>query len=239
MRLIFLLIICLPLLASSEELRPNSGINAFSNSCSQIFLDAVPTVRIGPDEIGIFAYGSLLNAESFSNTLGRRYEGQVTAGHLNGFTRTWNAAYPNKKYHGTTSNGIFTPKHILFLNIVPKADAYINGMIFVVKKTDIPGYDSREEIYQSTVVTNQVSGVRVEGGDVITYVGKQEFLAPDNPSSLEDYAVRNSYIEIYKRALDLARQTNPMFVEEFERTTEPVPSGLVFDDFKSPAPAPP
>jgi hypothetical protein len=185
-------------------------------------------VRVGSGETALFGFGSLCSAASMERTLGRRYDSPCVRCDLENWRRGWDVAMPNSSFHARIDSGSMRPENILYLNIRRQKGSSVAGMLFVVSNSDLEGFDRREWIYDRADVSAELSGVRVEGGEAIAYVAKPEYVMR-TPTSPNVAAVRASYLRILDEAF---RDLGPEFRTAYERTTDPIPEGLVIDDFQ-------
>jgi len=137
---------------------------------------------------------------------------------------------PNKSFFAPADGGDFVPQHIVYLNIRPTEGTPANGLLYVVDEAELRAFDEREWIYDRVVVTSQLRGVRVLGGDAYAYVGKPEWrLDESRPRSWA--ALRQSYLDIIEAGL---REQPPPEAQEFraqyEDSTDVVPNDRIFAD---------
>lgn len=90
----------------------------------------------------IFAYGSLINPQSRKKTL---QNSKLIADDiiLNGYSRKMNAPYRDEGY--------------LYLNIVPKDNSKVEGVVIEVDDSEIEKLKKREEGYNLIEITNKLS----------------------------------------------------------------------------------
>lgn len=184
------------------------------------------TVELKDDETALFGYGSLLSIESLERTLGRHYTGPLYVSWLDGWRRTWDVAMPNRTFYADFPTGQVYPEHILYLNIHRSSGSCVNGILFVVNSDDLASYDKREWIYNRIDVSGELSGACVPKGRAFVYVGKQERLMR-GVTTLQDAAVRNSYLEMLEVGL---KEHGEDFRRQFEASTESVPQHLIIQD---------
>lgn len=183
-------------------------------------------IRLGPHQTAIVGYGSLLSRASAERTLGRRYDGPFERCHVAGWRRSWDVGMPNETFSYAGDAGPVVPRRILYLNVRPDAGALLNVVVFVADGDERAAMDAREWIYEPRVVTEDLRGVTVVGGDAIMYVALPEHVVRDVESPA-DAAVRATYLRIVQDGLD---GMDDAFREEYERTTDPVPAHLVVED---------
>lgn len=187
------------------------------------------SIRLQPGQTAIVGYGSLLSLSSISRTLGRAYDGPFVHAHLAGWRRTWDVAMPNEAFYFVDHGERVYPRRILYLNLRQAPGAIINVALFVVDPHELRAMQHREWIYDPRVVTADLRGLRVTGGDAIVYVGRPEHVVAAI-ADRRDAAVRASYVRLLERTL---AGEDAAFCSEYERTTEPVPD-LVIDDVLDP-----
>jgi cation transport regulator ChaC len=152
-------------------------------------------------EAGLFGYGSLLLQRSMEQTLGRPYTRKRYACKLHGWSRRWNALYPNNRYYFSTGGDErLYPASIAYLNIC-RADVSVNGVLYVITEQELSAFDRREWIYDRVDVTRDLSECQVEGGVVWAYVAKPDYTM-NSIWPVEEAAIRASYIRIVEEGLD-------------------------------------
>ena len=182
-------------------------------------------IKLQPDEVAMVAYGSLMNKKSLEKSLGREYTGPFIDVELEGWQRTWDIAMPNEAFYVETPGGKIIPKNIIYLNIRPNSNMAMTAVLFVIKKSDLVNFNRREWIYDPSELSHSLKGAKVEGGQVLGYVGKKEFLV--NPSDkFPNVAVRKTYIETVKSAI---REKGGSHLLAFERTTATIPNVVIAD----------
>jgi hypothetical protein len=137
---------------------------------------------------------------------------------------------PNQAFYYEEDGVRIYPEKILYLNVRLEPRAVMNCVVFVLNSAELRAMDHREWIYDRQVVTGRLRGVRVEGGEAIMYVAREKHLVRGAKSPREA-AVRASYLRILEHAL---QRVNPIFREEYEHTTDPVPERLVIKDTLDP-----
>jgi hypothetical protein len=190
-----------------------------------------PLIRLRTDETAVVGYGSLLSASSIGKTLGREYEGPFVLCHVEDWRRSWDVSMPNQAFYYEEDGERVYPEKILYLNVRPEPGSLMNCAVFVVDQAELEAMHQREWIYQDVPVTQDLRGLRVEGGDAIMYVARPEHIVQDADAPASA-AVRGSYLRMLDQALETV---TPEFRREFERTTDPVPQELVVDDVLDPA----
>jgi hypothetical protein len=185
-----------------------------------------PTIRLQPGETAVVGYGSLLNVASIGRTLGHDYDGPFVHCRVDGWRRGWDVGMPNDAFYFEDRGERVYPARILYLNVRRQPGVRMNAAVFVLPPDELAAMHHRERIYDPLVVTGDVRGVRVEGGDAVMYVARPEHRL-QGPSDAREAAVRRSYLQILERALE---RTDPAFRAEYASTTDVVPSALVIDD---------
>ena len=188
------------------------------------------TIRLSQGETAVVGYGSLLSVPSISKTLGREYDGPFVTCHVEGWRRCWDVSMPNQAFYYEEDGERIYPEKILYLNVRPEPGALINCVVFVVAPDELEAMHHREWIYDSAALTSSLRGVRIEGGEAIMYVAREEHVVRDARSP-RDAAVRASYVRIVERALE---KVDSGFRAEYQRTTDPAPERLVIQDALDP-----
>jgi hypothetical protein len=186
-------------------------------------------LTLGPDQAGLFGYGSLLSRASMERTLGHPYHGPILRCWLFGWRRTWNAAVPNSKYYAETTEGRIYPRSILYLNVQPDPGAAVNGVIFVVSRAELLEFHKREWIYDPVEIAQSfhvLGGVRVQGGPAYFYVAQAQYRS-SGVQSIAEAAVRSSYLRIIEDGL---AGLGPEFRLAYERSSDAPPPHLVIED---------
>ncbi len=184
-------------------------------------------LSLAEGEVAMFGYGSLLLRSSIAKSLGRPYDGPLLQVELMGWTRRWNAAMTNRAFYAETPDGDLWPERILYLNIQRQADAFLNGVVMVVRESDLPSFDRRESIYDRVDVAAELRDVRVTGGKPVYAYAGQAAHCVAGYEPLPAMGLRQTYLDGVERAL---AEMPTDYRETFARTTEPVPSELVFAD---------
>ena len=175
-----------------------------------------PIVHLEDDEVAIFGYGSLMLCESLEDDLEHLYTGPFIQCHLNNFTRSWSANY----LLGPSSPS----KSITSLNIESKQGEIINGMLFVIKKSELANYDYRESNYNRLQVNDLVTDVTIQNGPIYTYSAKPQHTVHTENLSHSDTFIAEDYVEIINEALAILGDD---FADEFRQSTQPTPENLV------------
>lgn len=185
-------------------------------------------IQLGPGQHALFAYGSLLSIASLERTLGRSYRGPFLICAIDGWRRRWNVAMPNEVFAYREKDDWVTPKQIFYLNVEPRPDERVTGVLFVVNSDDLARFDKREWIYDRVDITTRLRGVSVTGGSAWVYCGKLEYVF-EFPASRRLGAVRRTYLNILA---DGHKALGPEFVRAYNESTDPVPDSLVIDDVR-------
>jgi hypothetical protein len=176
-------------------------------------------IKIGPDEVGLIGYGSLINRDSIERTLGRKLPADALREvKVSGWKRTWDVFMPNEAfYEKTADGGRQYPAKIAYLNFQPDPNCKSNCSLFVINKKDLAGFDTREWIYERRDFTDQLDGVKLEGGSAYAYVGRKQFLYDTaNPGEVR---MRSSYFDIVEKALE---QKSPEYRKDYWAGTDPL-----------------
>ena len=158
------------------------------------------------------------------------YDGPFVACHIVGWRRCWDVSMPNQAFYYEEHGERIYPAEIVYLNVRSEPGARMNCVVFVLKSGELEAMHRREWIYDRRIVTSDLCGVRVEGGDVIMCVAREQHVVR-GARSRRQAAVRASYLRILEQAL---QQVGPAFRAEYERTTDPVPEHLVIHDTLDP-----
>ncbi len=185
-------------------------------------------MRLRPNEAAVFGYGSLISRASLERTLQRPYDGPFIACAVKGWHRSWDVAMPNHGFYAKIGSERVTPQMILYLNVQPLASSSVNGVLVVVTHAELQALDRREWIYDRRVVTHELRGVQLTGGDAFMYVAKTQYVT-DAVTSPAVAAVRATYLDILEAGL---RSMGTNFRKEFERSSDPVPQQLVIQDLR-------
>jgi hypothetical protein len=137
---------------------------------------------------------------------------------------------PNAAFYYEENDVRIYPPKLIYLNVRPEARTLMNCVVFVVRADELGAFNQREWMYRPVVVTPAMQDVRVEGGDAVLYVGRDEQVAR-GVASLRDAAIRASYVDIIDRALRAAGES---FRREYYESTDPLPTNLVVDDVLDP-----
>ncbi len=190
-----------------------------------------PVIELASGETAIIGFGSLLSLESVRRTVGKAYAGPFVFCHLEGWRRVWNVSMPNESFYYEETGTRIYPERIIYLNVRPDPATRLNCVLFVVNASQLAAMHEREWIYDPQVVTADLRGVQVQGGEAYVYVGRAGHLVHtfENPRAA---AIRGSYFMSLEKAM---AKTSPEFQAEYEATTDPLPEHLLIDDQLDPA----
>ena len=118
--------------------------------------------------IYVFGYGSLMNPMSLARTLPREHTFHPAV--LPGYKRRMNHRY----------------KDHLFLNIVPRDDSCVDGLLIPVNENELETLKIREQGYACVDITTQLQNA-IDG---VAYT----FIAPD-VSYPSEFTIKRSYID--------------------------------------------
>jgi cation transport regulator ChaC len=190
-------------------------------------LGQVPTPAIA-----VFAYGSLVDVASASQTLGRSVE-RVRPAHLHGWRRRFSTARDNRrseKSFARAQDG-WVPATVLVLNIEPHAEPGggepVNGGLIEVGHDELARLDARELRYERVDVTSSVRLVdapdRVAPGPgrVYAYAARTEHLAERPP---QDSVVLAGYAGAVEAAFATLGEEH---VRAYRSSTLPYPAPLM------------
>jgi len=169
--------------------------------------------------IGLFAYGSLVDPESASRTLGRPVPPPIAA-RLEGWRRRWSQYRDNvavEKTFARVDDGTM-PRHLLGLNIErsDSAERAPNGALLELDEEELFRLDVRELRY------DRVEVPPVGGFDrVFTYTAKRANFAPHPPQGA---AIVRAYADSVEAAFAALGDGE---LSLFRETTEPPPVELV------------
>jgi hypothetical protein len=178
-------------------------------------MEPVPPPGLAPASVSpklLFAYGSLVSAESAAATLGHEMRA-VAVTRLEGWRRRWSLIRDNEaceKTFARVDDGSL-PGFCLGLNLEPApGEPGPNGVLYEVSDADLDRLDAREVRYD-----------RVDAGQALTYVAKASNFAPEAPAG-------SVIIAAYLQAIEAAFATlGPQELELFRETTDPPPAEVV------------
>jgi hypothetical protein len=132
------------------------------------------TISLKTGEVAVVGYGSLLSRAIIGQTLGNDYDRPFVLCHINGWCRSWNVTMPNAAFYYIEDERRVYPARILYLNVRRDSNTVMNCSVFVVGPGERDAMDGREWIFDPTIVTSDLRGVSIEGGDAVMYVGKSD-----------------------------------------------------------------
>jgi len=187
------------------------------------------TIEIPEGSAGIIAYGSLISLPSMEQTLGHKYQGPINQIHLTGYERAWTCLRPNNDPLANSAgikriDAFFLRDNervpftgTVQLNIHPKKNGRINGILYLISNAEVIRFDEREWGYRRVDVTDKIEEFRFRGGRVYVYEGLTE--RPDGPSTKKGtYILIEEFVHLVTSACD-AKGKN--FRNEFNRSTRP------------------
>ena len=172
--------------------------------------------------LAVFGYGSLVNAASLAETLGRPAEVAALA-RLRGWRRTWGLARDNAACEKTFELADGTlPKFCLGLDLIPDPQAPPpNGALFAVTEAELDRLDVREIRYERVDVTDEIdSDARFDR--VVTFRSRPEHRAAATPR--DGTVLISTYLEAVEGAFEAL---GPGQLELFRKTTGAPPVEVV------------
>jgi hypothetical protein len=161
--------------------------------------------------------------------LDRPYGGQPHPCRLHGWRRRWTGLWQNKTYYfERPQGGKCFPRNILYLNIEP-ADSFLNGVVYLLNESDLPGLDEQEAVYKRERVKPEGLAADLRSLTIYTYAGVSPYILKGTPI-VEEAAIRASYLRIVDKGLN---ELGPDFRQEYLRSTDPTPN-VVIDDQAEP-----
>lgn len=156
----------------------------------------------------IFAYGSLMIAESLSKGIGRDVEpAEMRPAILKGYRRLWRARAPVRpEVLDRVVAGVF-------LDLEPAPGHYVNGLLFETSEAEIASLRLREAQYDEVDLTEQIL-VEDRPHSVVTFMASEAFRTEQD--GLESLVP----LKYQRRVLQAAEQFGQEFLEEFIETTE-------------------
>jgi cation transport regulator ChaC len=172
----------------------------------------------------VFAYGSLVSAESIAITLGGAVD-RIAPARLAGWRRRWSLVRDNENSEKTFAlePGGELPPWILGLNIEPDPGAGAgsgpNGALLILDRAQLLRLDRRELRYDRVEVSDRIElgDDRGEIDTVFTYTAKPDHFAPESP---EGAVILASYLEAVEQAF---AGLGPEELERFRQSTGPPP----------------
>lgn len=149
------------------------------------------TIEIPEGFSGMIAYGSLISLPSMEQTLGHKYEGPIHKVHLKGYERVWTCVRPFNDPQAIAAgrekiNAYFLRDNervpflgAVELNIHPKKNGRVNGILYLITNEELISFDKRERGYRRVDVTERIEEFRFRGGKVYVYEGLPGL--PDGP----------------------------------------------------------
>jgi hypothetical protein len=134
--------------------------------------------------LALFAYGSLVNPESFARTLGRE-PGAPNPARLPGWRRRWSIQRDNLAHEKTFAreDGGEVPRWVIGLNLeLDESGEGLapNGALIEISEGELERLDVRELRYDRVDVSGTLAGG--DGFDrIVTYTAKPEHFAADPP----------------------------------------------------------
>ncbi|MBO9666497.1 MAG: gamma-glutamylcyclotransferase [Bdellovibrio sp.] len=170
---------------------------------------------LGPDQVALIGYGSLMSRESMSRSLGHPYEGPVLAVSIAGYQRKFDVAMPNQAFYEERNGEKYFPEKIAYLNLseVKTPGAAVNAMVFVINKSELESFDRREWIYHRHDMASHLQNLNIKGGQAIAYIGNPEYLVKEGDTSV---AIRKTYLDIIEQALS---QQSENFAKKYREST--------------------
>lgn len=184
-------------------------------------------------ELAVFAYGSLVSAESATRTLGRSV-GPSPPVRLRGWRRRWSTFRDNLRCEKTFAlRGGELPAHVLGLNLEPGEERgrAPNGVLIELTRDELERLDAREMRYRRVEVTGHLDAPGI--ARVFTYTARAEHFAPEPPPGaviLASYAaaVEAAFASLGEGEASMYRDTTgdpPVEVVEAELVRDRIPPG--------------
>ena len=183
-------------------------------------------ISLNTGEVAVVGYGSLLSREIIGQTLGHDYDGPFVLCHISGWRRSWDVTMPNAAFYYIEDERRIYPPRILYLNVRRDSNTLMNCSVFVVGPGERDAMDGREWIFDPTIITSDLRGVSIKGGDAVMYVGKSGHILQSSENS-HDVVLRRSFLRSLFGVLDAE---GPPVRDEWQRTTDPIPEHLLVDD---------
>jgi hypothetical protein len=184
-----------------------------------------------PAALAVFAYASLVDAESAAETLAREVE-VTTPARLSGWRRRWSLARDNlasEKCFARADDGSL-PRFCLGLNLEPAADGDEdpNGALIEVTMAELRRLDLREIRYRRLDVTDAVTELPSDIDRAFAYAARPERFAATPP---EDAVIIANYLRAVEDAFDALGAGQ---LDLYRHTTQPPPApvieGILVDD---------
>jgi hypothetical protein len=170
--------------------------------------------------LAVFAYASLVSAESASGTLGRTIPTPLRAARLRGWRRRWSQARNNHHSEKTFALADGTlPDFCLGLNLERgEGEAGpVNGVLIELTEAELDRLDLREIRYDRAEVTDLIDAERPLPERVITYTAKEANFAPEPPPGTVILATYASAVAAAFEAL------GPGELDHYLASTGPLP----------------
>jgi hypothetical protein len=197
--------------------------------------------KIPEGHVAMFGYGSLMSKNFIQNgLLQKNYNGPFLTTHLKGYKRSWTFAWPShlpslepdgnfyKDYILLKGDTLY-PNKIHYLNIKKDPNSIINGVLYIVPKTDLTTYDSWELGYERIEVTDLIQDYHIEGGPVFAYKALPDFVA-EPTNDFKEHLIELSY---YKIIQDAFQYWGKDFESEYKESTEHFDTLILKDSHKS------
>jgi len=187
------------------------------------------TIEIPKGSVGIVAYGSLISLPSLQQTLGHNYNGPNYEVHLKGYERVWTCVRPFNDPKAIAAGAKRIDVHFLRdtervpvigaaeLNIYPKKEGRLNGVLYLVTNEELLSLDKRERGYRRVDVTDRIEEFRFRGGKVYVYEG-----LPGSPAASSadkgTCVLIKEFSDLVTGACDLRGKP---FRDDFDQSTRP------------------
>ena len=190
-------------------------------------------VEMPAGKVGLIGYGSLTSSAQMEVQLGKPYAGPpVRVVHLEGYTRRWNAVFPNDAPHPPNGQVVrcvqngdtLLPETIIALNIQPYAGAELNACFFVIDESDLATIDRTETSYRRFEVTDAIREFAVMGGTVYAYTALPEYTVDPETGRPRRNVLPALYLDFLNAAV---AERGATYREEFAATTQPIPEDLI------------
>ena len=176
-------------------------------------------IVLAPGEVAIVGYGSLIDRESMSRTLGQPFTGRMIPVTLLGFERDFSAVMPNHDFYFEHNGRRERPDGIAYFNVRPKQDSVMRAVLFVVPTDSLARFDFRERIYRRIDVRERIAGYAPTGA-VYLYEATPEHRLENFRGTV---AIRETYLETVASGL---RNQGEEFERAFWNTTAAPPPNL-------------
>jgi hypothetical protein len=174
----------------------------------------------------LFAYGSLLNLNSFELTLGKKYNGPRPMCTVRGWRRSWDTAMPNEGFYEETPDGPLTPERIMYMNVRGSAEDNVNGVLYFLAEDEVEVFDRREWTYDRILVDWTAPDFEPGAGKAYMYIAKPDWpVIAGRPKAWA--AIRKTYLDVIAEGIAGLGES---FRAGYERSTDPVPPELILID---------